>query len=112
MTTAVQENINLLENPLFVSGKPTKIHVASIQGVNLIKLTLQAGDKLPSHHVDKAAFVVLLHGRATFPINEKQHQLTTGSFLEIPKNAEHSIIAEENSVFLLGIIGPIPVGEC
>jgi len=112
MTIAVQDNINLLENPQFVSGKPSKGQVASIQGVNLIKIAIKAGDALPSHHVDKAAFAVLLQGRATFPISGKRHQVTTGSFIEIPKSAEHSITAEEDSVFLVGIIGPIPEGEC
>jgi quercetin dioxygenase-like cupin family protein len=112
MAMAVQENINLLENAEFVSGKPKKNSLGSIQGVNLIQLSIKAGDELPSHHVDKAAFAVLLKGRATFPINEKRHQVTTGAFLEIPKSAEHSITAEEDSVFLVGIIGSVSEGEC
>lgn len=112
MTIAVQENINLLENPQYITGKPNKSKVALIQGVNLIKIAIKAGDELPSHHVDKAAFAVLLQGRATFPINEKRYQVTTGSFLEIPKSAEHSIIAEEDSIFLVGIIGAVAEGEC
>jgi quercetin dioxygenase-like cupin family protein len=112
MTITAQENTNLLGNSQFAPGKPSKSQIASIQGVNLIKLAIKAGDELPSHHVDKAAFAVLLQGRALFPIGEKRHQVTTGSFLEIPKNVEHSITAEEDSVFLVGIIGAASEGEC
>lgn len=112
MTIAVQENINLLANPQYLTGKPNKSKVALIQGVNLIKITLKAGDELPSHHVDKAAFAVLLQGRATFSIKDKHYQVTAGSFLEIPKSAEHSITAKEDSVFLVGIIGAPSEGEC
>lgn len=112
MKIATQENINLLENPQFVSGKPTKNPIATIQGVTLIKLALKAGDELPSHHVDKAAFAVLLEGKAVFPIAEKRHHMITGSFVEIPSGAEHSITAEEDSVFLVGIIGAATEGEC
>jgi quercetin dioxygenase-like cupin family protein len=112
MTLVVQENINLLDNPQFVAGKASKSQVASIHGVNLIKITLKSGDELPSHHVNKAAFAILLQGRATFPINGKRHQMTTGTFLEIPVSAEHSITAEEDSIFLVGIIGSVPDGEC
>lgn len=112
MTIAVQENINLLENPQYTTGKPIKSKVALIQGVNFIKIAIKAGDELPSHHVDKAAFAVLLKGRAIFPMNGKRYQVTTGSFLEIPRGAEHSISAEEDSIFLVGIIGTTSEGEC
>ena len=112
MPITLEGQVNLLENPPFAPGKAVKNQIASIQGVNLVKMVLQAGSSLPSHHVDKAAFAVLLKGKATFPINEKRHEITTGAFLEIPKNAEHSITAQEDSVFLVGIIGPVPEGEC
>ena len=112
MTITVQENINLLESPQYITGKPNKSKVALIQGVNFIKISIKAGDELPSHHVDKAAFAILLQGRAAFPINGNRYQVTAGSFLEIPKGAEHSITAEEDSIFLVGIIGAASEREC
>ncbi len=112
MKIATQDKINLLENPQFVSGKPTKTPIAAIQGVTLIKIAIQAGDELPSHHVDMAAFAVLLEGQAIFVIEEKRHPITTGAFVEIPKSAEHSITAEEDSIFLVGIMGAVSEGAC
>ncbi|WP_373532743.1 cupin domain-containing protein [Vampirovibrio sp.] len=112
MTTALQDTVHLLENIQFVSGKPAKSQIASIQGVSFIKIALKAGDELPSHHVNQAAFAVLLQGRATFPIDGKSHAVVAGSFVEIPKGAEHSIFAEEDSVFLVGIMGAVSEGEC
>lgn len=99
---------NLLENPVFNDGKPSKGPVANIAGVNFIKLTIKAGDTLPAHHVNKAAFAVLLKGKASFPIYDQTYAITQGAFLEIPKDAEHSVTAEEDSVFLVGIIGSAP----
>lgn len=112
MKIATQDKINLLENPQFVSGKPSKTPIAAIQGVSLIKIAIQAGDELPSHHVDMAAFAVLLEGKAVFPIADKRHHMITGSFVEIPKSAEHSILAEKDSIFLVGIIGAVSEGAC
>ncbi len=96
---------NLLDNPTFTSGKPSKDRVAGIAGVNFIKLSIKAGDELPTHHVNKAAFAVLLQGKAKFPIYEQTYTATPGMFLEIPKDADHSVVAEEDSIFLVGIIG-------
>lgn len=104
----LQENntvANLLDNANFSAGKPTKDKVASISGVNFIKLSIKAGDELPTHHVNKAAFAVLLQGKAKFPIYDTTHEVTPGAFLEIPKDADHSVVAQEDSIFLVGIIG-------
>lgn len=96
---------NLLENLQFEEGNPTKERVATIAGVNFVKLAIKAGDELAKHHVNKAAFAVLLQGKASFPINDVNYALKAGDFLEIPKDAEHSVMAEEDSLFLVGIIG-------
>lgn len=102
--------VNLLETPTFEAGKPRKDNLLSLAGVNFIQLTIKAGDELPSHHVNKAAFALLVQGRATFPISGKTYSVKTGAFLEIPKDAEHAITAQEDSVFLVGIIGGSALG--
>jgi quercetin dioxygenase-like cupin family protein len=97
--------VNLLETAEFDTGKARKDGLLSLSGVNFIQLAIKAGDELPSHHVNKAAFALLVHGKAKFPISGETYRIKTGAFLEIPKDAEHAITAEEDSVFLLGIIG-------
>lgn len=99
---------NLLEAPKFDAGKPRKDSLLSLSGVNFIQLSIKAGDELPSHHVNKAAFALLVQGKAKFPISGETYSVKTGAFLEIPKDAEHAITAEEDSVFLVGIIGSTP----
>ena len=106
-------NSNLLEINDFTSEKPLKDRIAHISGVNLLKLTLKAGQELPKHHVNKVAFAVLLKGKAKFPIYDQVYSMTEGSFLEIPKDADHSVVAEEDSVFLVGIIGDeVSANDC
>ena len=96
---------NLLENPVYTSGKPAKDRVAGIAGANFIKLSIKAGDELPTHHVNKAAFAVLLQGKAKFSIYDQTYSATPGMFLEIPKDAAHRVFAEADSIFLVGLIG-------
>jgi quercetin dioxygenase-like cupin family protein len=96
--------VNLLENPKFTVGQPYKGSVAMIAGVNFIKHTIKAGDHFPSHHTNRSVFVVVLKGKVDFCIDDQTYTIMDGAFLEIPKDAEHSIIAKENSVFLVGTI--------
>lgn len=102
---------NLLENPVFQDGKPAKVFVTQIAGVNLIRLSIKAGDKLPSHHVNQAAFAVLLQGKADFTLEDQAYAIKQGAFIDIPEGAEHSVLAKEDAVFLVGIIGQEPPSE-
>ncbi len=96
---------NLLETAQFEAGQPKRTKMLTLAGVKFIQLTIKKGDELPGHHVNKSAFALLVRGKAQFTISNQTYGVSSGTFLEIPKDAEHSVIAEEDCVFLVGIIG-------
>jgi quercetin dioxygenase-like cupin family protein len=72
--------------------------------VRLVVFAFDAGQELTDHSAAMAAIVELVTGRITLGLGEEQVEMTPGSWVHMPANLSHSVVALEPSVMLLTML--------
>jgi len=72
--------------------------------LEVIRLVLPAGKKLPPHRVPGEITVHCLEGRVDFYVDDAKRELTAGTLLYLAGGSEHSLEAIDNSTLLVSIL--------
>lgn len=64
-------------------------------------MCLSAGTDIDEHTSTKNGVVLVLKGKGTFKLFDKKIEMKPGVFIFMPKNAPHSLKAEEDLAILL-----------
>ncbi|MFH1182353.1 MAG: cupin domain-containing protein [Candidatus Woesearchaeota archaeon] len=75
--------------------------LAKSESYNHTLMCLAKGSSIDTHTSTKNGAVIVLKGKGKFVLFKKTIKLKPGTFIFMPKNAPHSIKAEENLAFLL-----------
>lgn len=72
--------------------------------LEVIRIVLAAGKRLPPHQVPGEITVQCLEGKVDFFVGELKRELTAGSFLYVAGSGEHAVHAIEDSSLLVTIV--------
>ena len=72
--------------------------------LEVIRIVLLAGNKLPTHQVPGEITVQCVEGRVEFTIGQVARELTAGAMLYVEGGSEHSLLASEDSSLLVTIL--------
>lgn len=72
--------------------------------LEVIRIVLLAGNKLPPHEVPGDITVQCLEGRVAFQVGEDQRELTAGKFLYVEGGGQHALHASEDSSLLVTLV--------
>lgn len=68
-------------------------------------LCLAKGSDMSEHTSTREAAVTVLKGKGTFILRRKKIRMKPGVFIFMPKNAPHSLSADEDLAILLSLFG-------
>lgn len=68
-------------------------------------MCLAKGSDISEHTSTKEAAVTVLRGKGTFMLGGKKIKMKPGVFIFMPKNAPHSLSADEDLAILLSLSG-------
>lgn len=74
------------------------------QDLEVIRMVLPAGKRLPAHKVAGGLVLHCLEGRLQVEVESRQHALNAGQLLHLPANVTHAVSALEDSSALLTIV--------
>lgn len=77
--------------------------VLRLDGLEVIRLVLPAGKKLPKHQAPGHLILQCLEGRIHFSTETKTFDITAGYFVHLPAHEPHSLEAVEDSLLMLTI---------
>jgi quercetin dioxygenase-like cupin family protein len=69
-------------------------------------MCLAKGSDISEHTSTREAAVTVLKGKGTFVLDGKNIRMEPGVFIFMPKDAPHSLSADEDLAILLSISGP------
>ncbi len=68
-------------------------------------MCLAKGSDISEHTSTREAAVTVLKGRGTFVLEGRKIKMKPGVFIFMPRNAPHSLSADEDLAFLLSLFG-------
>jgi quercetin dioxygenase-like cupin family protein len=71
--------------------------------MNLTLFCMAAGTDISEHTTTKEGFAYIIEGKGVFRINGEDVRMLPGVIILIPRDARHSLRAEENTSFLLAL---------
>jgi len=77
------------------------ITVFKTNGLRIVLVALHAGTKIKEHRAEGIISVQVLEGMIQFNANDQDINLARGQMLALQKGISHSVLAKEESVFLL-----------
>ncbi len=88
------------------------ITVFKTNGMSILVIALHKGAELTKHTAAGMITVQVLEGKMLFTTDEQSVELMTGQMLVLHENIPHSVLAKEESVFLLTLITtPLPLQQ-
>ena len=100
--SAVQDLEKMMEFPR--EGIFSKV-LAKTNISNHTLLSLAKGSDMSEHTSTREAAVTVLKGKGTFILRRKKIKMKPGVFIFMPKNAPHSLSADEDLAILLSLAG-------
>ena len=100
--SAVQDLEKMMEFPR--EGIFSKV-LAKTNISNHTLLCLAKGSDMSEHTSTREAAVTVLKGKGTFILRRKKIKMKPGVFIFMPKNAPHSLSADEDLAILLSLSG-------
>ena len=100
--SAVQDLEKMMEFPK--EGIFSKVFVKTNIS-NHTLLCLAKGSDMSEHTSTREAAVTVLKGTGTFILRRKKIKMKPGVFIFMPKNAPHSLTADEDLAILLSLAG-------
>lgn len=79
--------------------KPVKL--ASKEGCETILIVLEKGHTFPEHIAPRDVLLIMLEGSIIFSINNTEYEIHKHQTFTFPANIKHSVLARENSKFLI-----------
>jgi quercetin dioxygenase-like cupin family protein len=76
-------------------------HLLRAQSLEVIRLSLNAGDEIPAHHARGEIVVQCLDGRIAFTAQGQTRDLRAGQLLYLSPGEEHSLKSIEQSIVVV-----------
>ncbi len=73
------------------------------KGIDMSLFCMAKGTDISDHTSTKAGFVYVIEGKGIFNLKGEDIELSEGVFIHIEANEVHSLKAEENLSFILGL---------
>ena len=96
---------NLKEQLAKIKNRPFQALDIALVNNHQIRLGLFKGDYGWHTHDDADEFFIVLEGKITIQIKDKDFVLRKGDFLELPKGTPHNLLSKEDSYVL--VVKPI-----
>ena len=77
--------------------------LAKSESYNFTLMCLAEGTSIDTHTSTKNGGIVVLKGKGVFTLQGKKIKMAPGVFIFMPANAEHSLFAEKDLMFLLSL---------
>jgi len=87
--------------PAWLNGPRNAITVFKSERLRLVLIALHAGAEMPTHTADGTISVQVLEGRLRFGTANESVQLEKGQLVTLHERIPHSVLALEESLFLL-----------
>ena|SRR5690349_6982337 len=91
------------------SGKRNAITVFKTNGLRIVLIGLHKGTEMARHTADGIISVQVLEGKMQFNTDAKSVELTQGQLLALHERIPHSILAVEETIFLLTLTTTLEV---
>ncbi len=78
--------------------------IAKSETYNCTLMCLAKGTGIDTHTSTKEGIVYVIKGKGLFKLFEKKIEMTPGVFIVMPKNAPHSLKADEDLAILLMLV--------
>ena len=96
---------NLFNEATFTDdGIVTKV-IAKTNSSKHVLFCMKGGTELSEHTSTREAFVTVLKGKGLFTLEDEEIEMTSSVFIPMKPNAKHAIRAEEDLIFVLGLVG-------
>lgn len=79
--------------------------LAKSEKYNYTLMCLAGGSDIDTHTSTKTGVIQVLKGRGTFKLFDNEIEMKPGIFIFMPKDAPHSLKAEEDLAILLSLTG-------
>lgn len=89
------------KEPAWLNGPRNAITVFKSERLRLVLIALHNGAELPRHTADGTISVQVLEGSILFGTDEESVQLGKGQVITLHEQIPHSVLALEESLFLL-----------
>ena len=89
------------KEPAWLNGPRNAITVFKSECLRLVLIALHAGAELPTHTADGTISVQVLEGSIRFGTSGESVQLGKGQLVTLHEKIPHSVLALEESLFLL-----------
>ncbi|MBF0122810.1 MAG: cupin domain-containing protein [Candidatus Omnitrophica bacterium] len=99
---AVKNLIAMMEFP--TEGVFSKV-LAKGEASNHTLMCMARGTDISEHTSTREGVVTILKGKGTFVLNGEKICMEPGVFIYMPKDAPHSLSADEDTGFLLSLFG-------
>ena len=100
------------KEPAWLNGPRNAITVFKSERMRLVLIALHNGAELPTHTADGTISVQVLEGRIRFGTAGESVQLSKGQIVTLHEKIPHSVLALEESLFLLTLTPTLkPIGR-
>ena len=96
------------EESAWKDGKKNAITVFKTDRLRIVLIALHKGAEMARHTADGIISVQVLEGKLQFNTDQQSVQLDNGQMLALHERIPHSVLAIEDTVFLLTLI---PIGK-
>ena len=93
--------------PAWLNGPRNAITVFKSERLRIVLIALRTGTEMPTHTADGMISVQVLEGSLHFGTDAEKVQLTQGQLVTLHERIPHSVLALEESTFLL-TLAPSP----
>ncbi len=97
------ELVDLKEWPHDASNGPSHTLV-SIEGLQLARIILKAGEEMPSHSVSATVIIQVIRGAVTLLTGSSRQSVTAGQLVYLLPDEIHALTALDDSLVLLTIL--------
>ena len=81
--------------------------VFKTDGMRIVLIALHAGAEMAKHTANGIISVQVLEGRIKFSIDQQSVELTKNQVVTLHERIPHSVLAKEESIFLLTLSSPV-----
>ncbi len=96
---------NLFNEAAFTdNGIVTKV-LAETESAKHVLFCMKEKTEISEHTSTKEAVVIVMSGKGIFTLEGEEIQIVPGVFIPMEPDAKHAISAEEDLIFVLGLMG-------
>lgn len=105
-----QAQAQIKQEPAWQTSDRNALTLFKSDGLRLVLMALHEGAELKTHTAPGTISVQVLEGRITFRTEEQAAELQAGQLLTLHAGIPHSVVARQESVFLL-TLAPTAAGK-